>query len=284
MLTFNTIQQVRQQVADWKQQGRRIAFVPTMGNLHAGHLSLMEQLKGDEVCLIVSIYVNPLQFGKNEDFGTYPRTLDEDSQKLEQLGVDLLYLPESTEIYPDGPEAATRVIVPGLADILEGESRPGFFTGVATVVNKLFNIVQPDVACFGAKDYQQLQIIRRMVADLAMPVEIVSAPTIREPDGLAMSSRNQYLTAEERIHAAKLNVCLQHLVKDASQGTDSNYAVIHATQELEANAFNVDYIVVRRQQDLGVPEPGDTQLVALAAVKLGKTRLIDNICFEINNT
>ncbi len=280
-------QPLREQVAEWRAQGERIAFVPTMGNLHQGHLSLVEtarqQQTGANVRTIVSIFVNPMQFGENEDFDTYPRTLEDDTGKLEQLGVDMLYIPNSSDIYPDGVDAATRVVPPAaLGDILEGKSRPGFFTGVATVVNKLFNIVRPDIACFGEKDFQQLLVIRRMVADLAMPVDIISAPIAREADGLAMSSRNRYLSEAERVDAGKFNVCLQHLVSEVQQGADSQYAVMHASQELENHGFVVDYVVIRRQQDLTVPEPGDTQLVALAAVWLGKTRLIDNMCFEIN--
>ena len=280
-------QPLREQVAEWKAQGDRIAFVPTMGNLHDGHLSLVEtarqQQTGANVRTIVSIFVNPMQFGENEDFDTYPRTLEDDIRKLQQLGVDMLYIPNIGDIYPDGVDAATRVAPPAaLGDILEGESRPGFFTGVATVVNKLFNIVRPDIACFGEKDFQQLLVIRRMVADLAMPVDIISAPIAREADGLAMSSRNRYLSEAERADAGKFNLCLQHLVSEVQQGADSQYAVMHASQELENHRFVVDYVVIRHQQDLAAPKPGDTQLVALAAVWLGKTRLIDNMCFEIN--
>ncbi len=280
-------QPLREQVAEWKAQGDRIAFVPTMGNLHQGHLSLVETARreqtGANVRTIVSIFVNPMQFGENEDFDTYPRTLEDDTRKLQQLGVDMLYIPNIGDIYPDGVDAATRVAPPAaLGDILEGESRPGFFTGVATVVSKLFNIVRPDIACFGEKDFQQLLVIRRMVADLAMPVDIISAAIAREADGLAMSSRNRYLSEAERAIAGRLNLCLRHLVSEAQQGADRQSAVTRVSQELENHGFVVDYVVIRRQQDLAAPEPGDTQLVALAAVWLGKTRLIDNMCFEIN--
>ncbi len=279
-------QPLRQQLAEWKQQGDTIAFVPTMGNLHAGHLSLVELARSQAKVMrvVVSIFVNPLQFGENEDFDTYPRTLDADAEKLQQLGVDMLYIPNTGDLYPDGPDNTTRVLPPpALANILEGESRPGFFTGVATVVAKLFSIVQPDVTCFGAKDYQQLLVVRRMVADLAMPIDIISAPIVREADGLAMSSRNRYLDAAQRSKAALLSQRLQHLVAEVRQGGDHQYAVMHASQQLEDDGFIVDYVVIRCQDDLAVPEGDDTRLVALAAAWLGKTRLIDNIIFEIDN-
>ena len=277
---------LREQIASWRAQGECIAFVPTMGNLHQGHLSLVEtarQQANARLRTVVSIFVNPMQFGENEDFDTYPRTLEDDISKLQQAGVDMLYVPAVSEIYPGGVGAATRVLPPAeLTELLEGESRPGFFTGVATVVNTLFNIVRPDIACFGEKDFQQLLVIRRMVTDLAMPIRVLSAPIVREPDGLAMSSRNRYLDAAERATAGKLYVCLQHLVSEVQSGADSHYAVMHASQELENHGFVVDYVVIRRQQDLAVPGAGDTRLVALAAAWLGKTRLIDNMCFEIN--
>lgn len=287
MITIDSSTVLRDRIKLWKQEGYRIAFVPTMGNLHAGHLSLLERCRQHDntgkLKLVVSIFVNPMQFGENEDFDSYPRTIDADTRVLAENNVDLLFVPQATEIYPDGLQAATRVMpAPLIGDILEGEHRPGFFTGVATVVAILFNIVQPDVACFGEKDYQQLLVIRHLVADLALPVEIISVPIVREADGLAMSSRNQYLSEAERAQAGKLNVCLQHLIEDVMQGTETNFAVIHTTQELEANDFTVDYVVIRRQSDLGVPEPGDNQLVALVAAWLDGTRLIDNMCFEIN--
>jgi len=196
--------------------------------------------------------------------------------------VDLLFTPSEAEMYPNGQQHETSVIPTEIGDILEGEHRPGFFTGVATVVNKLFNMVQPDVAVFGQKDYQQLLVIRKMVQDFAMPVDIVVAPTVREDDGLAMSSRNQYLDEAERVIAAKLNICLGHLANEVQKGSDCQYAVMHATQELEQQGFVVDYVVVRRRSDLGVPIPADGQLIALAAAKVGNTRLIDNISFDLS--
>lgn len=284
MRTVNTIAELREQVTGWKHAGYTIAFVPTMGNLHAGHLSLFDAAKqaagNEQLKLVASVFVNPLQFGPGEDFDTYPRTLEQDSEQLEQLGVDLLFAPGVEEMYPNGRAQQTRVVPSELGDMLEGEHRPGFFTGVATVVCKLFNMVQPDIAAFGEKDFQQLLVIRRMVEDLAMPVRVVAAATVREDDGLAMSSRNQYLDEQERVTAAKLNICLDHLVEEVKTATDCQYAVMHAMQELEQQGFLVDYVVVRRQSDLGVPEASDTELVALVAAKLGSTRLIDNKTFS----
>lgn len=288
MITLDNIAALRVQVNIWKAEGHHVAFVPTMGNLHAGHLSLFETAKHSaadaDVKLVASVFVNPLQFGPDEDYDTYPRSLERDSAELERLGVDLLFAPDVDEIYPDGQHQQTRVVPPAIGDILEGDHRPGFFTGVATVVNKLFNMVQPDIAVFGQKDYQQLLVIRHMVKDMAIPVRIVSAPTVREADGLAMSSRNQYLDAEERETAAKLNTCLDHLVTEVEKGTDFQYAVMHATREMEELGFLVDYVVVRRQSDLQVPVAGDSELIVLVAARLGSTRLIDNKCFSISAT
>ena len=198
METVTTIAAVREHVRRWRGQGRRIAFVPTMGNLHPGHVSLIDMARRHGDRFVASIFVNPMQFGPNEDFAHYPRTPTQDARMLADAGCDLMFMPDVVEIYPNGSERATRVEVPGLSSILDGEFRPGHFEGVATVVAKLFHIVEPDVAVFGEKDFQQLTIIRRMVADLCMPITIVAAPTVRDPDGLAMSSRNQYLTDEER--------------------------------------------------------------------------------------
>src|SRR5215212_3500556 len=213
METVTTIAIVRERVCGWHQQGLRVAFVPTMGNLHAGHLSLIEAAHRHGDRFIASLFVNPMQFGPNEDFAHYPRTPDKDAAMLADAGCSLLFMPDAAEIYPHGAQRSTQVAVPELSKILCGEFRPGHFEGVATVVAKLFNIVGPDTAVFGEKDYQQLTIIRRLVADLCMPVEIVGAPTVREPDGLAMSSRNQYLTPEERKIAPRINQALKHAVK-----------------------------------------------------------------------
>ncbi|MCK5001739.1 MAG: pantoate--beta-alanine ligase [Gammaproteobacteria bacterium] len=280
-LHVRTIDEVRQQIREWKQAGDRIAFVPTMGNLHAGHLSLIEAASKPDTRVVVSIFVNPMQFGEDEDFDKYPRTFDEDVDKLSKYGVDMVFSPVVSEIYPESIENATFVEVPKLSEILEGEHRPGFFKGVATVVNKLFNIVQPDVAVFGEKDYQQLLVIRQMVRDLSMPVEIQSVSIQREPDGLAMSSRNAYLDEENRILATAIQRGLKHLVEAIVAGENPTYEVGHACHELDEQGFVVDYIVVRRQQDLAVPEQGDKSLIVLAAARLGSVRLIDNIPFVL---
>ena len=209
MQVVSTVAEVRERVRAWRAAGERITFVPTMGNLHPGHISLIELAREHGDRFVASIFVNPMQFGPNEDFNHYPRTPVRDAEMLEAAGCDLMFQPDVREMYPAGPGLATRVEVPGLSTILCGEFRPGHFEGVATVVAKLFNIVQPDVAVFGEKDFQQLTVIRRMVADLCLPVDVVGAPTMREPDGLAMSSRNQYLDAAQRALAPRLNAELQ---------------------------------------------------------------------------
>ena len=279
MQVIDNTKAMAQQVREWQQAGERIAFVPTMGNLHDGHMALVKAARERGKRCVVSIFVNPKQFGPNEDFATYPRSFEADIDRLRAASVDCVFAPGVDDIYPDGEQACTRVYVPGLSDLLEGEYRPGFFSGVATVVNKLFHIVQPDVAIFGEKDFQQCLVIRRMVRDLAMGIEIISLPTVREQDGLALSSRNAYLDPEQRKLAAHLNQCLKQLVSTARLASDISFAVIHASQELESQGFVVDYVVVRRQRDLQTPADGDTELVVLAAVHLGDTRLIDNIPF-----
>lgn len=280
-LVVDNIEQTRALIAGWKQAGDKIVFVPTMGNLHAGHLALIEAANALGGKTIVSIFVNPMQFGKNEDLDTYPRTFDEDLGELSKYNVDLVFAPGVDVIYPENGESASIVDVPRLSTILDGEHRPEFFKGVATVVNKLFNIIQPDVAIFGEKDFQQLLVIRQMVKDLAMPIEIRSVATVREADGLAMSSRNNYLDDEQRGQATTLHDCLEQVVKLVGEGEQPNYEVGHACQTLEEKGFRVDYVVVRRQQDLAVPEAGDKSLIVLAAVWLGSVRLIDNILFEV---
>jgi pantoate--beta-alanine ligase len=278
MQIANTIDAVREQLSQWRQRRQTIAFVPTMGNLHDGHLQLVKQARGLAEKVVVSIFVNPLQFGEGEDFATYPRTLADDSDKLANEGVDLLFAPELAEIYPGGLDIATRVTVPGLSDILCGASRPGHFAGVATIVNKLFNIVQSDTAIFGEKDYQQLAVIKRMVADLAIPMEVIGAAIVREPSGLAMSSRNAYLTEEERQTAPLLYRCLSQAC-DRIIASESDYPAIceEFTNYLNKNGFNVEYFEIRRQGDLEIPGLDDTSLVILVAARLGSTRLIDNI-------
>jgi pantoate--beta-alanine ligase len=276
-----TVKHARELITTWKHKGDKIAFVPTMGNLHAGHLALVRTANAAGARTVISIFVNPMQFGENEDFGTYPRTLADDIVSLGDYQVDMLFTPGAAEIYPQGVNMSAFVDLPGLSQMLEGESRPGFFRGVATVVCKLFNIVQPDIAVFGEKDFQQLLVIRRMVADLCMPVRVLSVPTMREADGLAMSSRNAYLDAAQREQAAGLQRCLQHVVDAVRGGMDAEFAVVHASQELEKLGFIPDYVVVRRQRDLAVPAVDDVALIVLAAARIGSTRLIDNIPFDL---
>ncbi|HXS28437.1 MAG TPA: pantoate--beta-alanine ligase [Steroidobacteraceae bacterium] len=274
---MTSIAAVRERVRLWHRERRRIAFVPTMGNLHAGHLSLMEAARRLGERFVASLFVNPMQFGPNEDFAHYPRTPREDERMLADAGCDLLFMPDVAEIYPRGYAASTRIDVPELSGILCGEFRPGHFEGVATVVAKLFNIVEPDVAVFGEKDYQQLTIIRRMATDLCMPVEIVGAPTVRESDGLAMSSRNQYLTGEERRLAPRVFGELERAGARLRSG-GSDYAEIERAgrEALTSVGFRPDYFAVRAR-DLSVPAPDARELVVLTAARLGRARLIDNL-------
>ncbi len=278
MDTVTTIAAVREHVRRWRAEGRRIAFVPTMGNLHAGHVSLIEAARSHGDRFVASIFVNPMQFGPNEDFAHYPRTPSQDARMLAEAGCDLMFMPDVVEIYPNGSERATRVEVPGLSSILDGEFRPGHFEGVATVVAKLFHIVEPDVAVFGEKDFQQLTIIRRLVADLCMPIAIIAAPTVRDPDGLAMSSRNQYLTDEERRKAPVIHQTLLSAVERLRAG-DRDFSVIERSglEALERAGFRPDYFSIRRADDLSIPDPDTRHLVVLTAARLGRARLIDNL-------
>lgn len=269
---------LRSVISELRQTGCRIAFVPTMGNLHEGHLQLIRVAQQQADCVVVSIFVNPLQFEPNEDFVSYPRTLDEDKRKLELLNVDLLYAPDESNFYPRKKEELTIVEVPGISDILCGEKRPGHFRGVATVVNRLFNLVQPNVAMFGRKDYQQLSIIRLMTRDLGLPVEIVGVDTVREEDGLALSSRNQYLSNTEREIAPVLYQVLNYMADEIRQaGKARNDLMSNASSTLEQAGFDVDYISIRRQSDFTEAREDDRELVILLAGRLGSTRLIDNI-------
>jgi pantoate--beta-alanine ligase len=278
MLQVDRIAVVREQVRAWRAEGRRIAFVPTMGNLHAGHVSLIELAHRHGDRFIASIFVNPMQFGPNEDFNHYPRTPQRDADMLRDAGCHLMFIPDVAEIYPNGTELATRVIVPGISDVLCGEFRPGHFEGVATVVAKLFGIVQPDVAVFGEKDFQQLAVIRRMASDLCLPIGIVGAPTMREADGLAMSSRNQYLTDAERALAPRIHAELQRAVAQLARGGADVAALERAgAAALTEVGFKVDYFSVRRAVDLLAPAAEDRDLVVLAAARLGRARLIDNL-------
>jgi pantoate--beta-alanine ligase len=272
------IAEVRRQVGMWRAAGERIAFVPTMGNLHAGHISLIELAAKHGERFVASIFVNPMQFGPNEDFNHYPRTPERDERMLREARCDLMFMPDVGEMYPNGHEFATRVEVPTLSDLLCGEYRPGHFQGVATVVAKLFNIVAPDVAVFGQKDFQQLTVLRRMTADLCLPIEIVGAPTVRESDGLAMSSRNQYLTAEERQRAPQIYRTMQTVATALAGGTGDWTALqVRGAAALTASGFKVDYFAIRRAADLQEPLATDRELVILVAARLGKARLIDNM-------
>src|SRR5579863_4568343 len=278
MDTVTTIAAVRECVGAWQRQGLRVAFVPTMGNLHAGHVSLIEAARSHGERFVASIFVNPMQFGPNEDFAHYPRTPHEDERMLAAAGCSLMFMPDVAEIYPNGSERATRVEVPGLSRILEGEFRPGHFEGVSTVVAKLFHIVEPQVAVFGEKDFQQLAVIRRMVAELCMPVTIVGAPTVRDADGLAMSSRNQYLTSAERARAPLIYAALQAAARRILAG-DNDFASIERAgcQALEEGGLRPEYFSVRQAGDLAAPGAAERQLVVLTAARLGKARLIDNV-------
>lgn len=278
---IKTPHQLQAQVLDWRKASHRVAFVPTMGNLHAGHLTLVKAAFEVADHVIVSIFVNPTQFGANEDFGTYPRTFDEDAEKLTQLGVDIIFSPELETLYPATDGTSSYIVVPEISDILEGEFRPGFFTGVATVVNKLFSIVAPDIAIFGEKDYQQLLVIKKMVHDMVIPVEIHSVATKREPNGLAMSSRNNYLQAKQREQASAFYGELQALKSAVKSGCAFEIAEKQAVEQLLNAGFEVDYITIRRTQDLKMATVEDKSLLVLGAVRLGTTRLIDNISFQM---
>ncbi len=278
MSTVTTIAQVRAQVAEWRAARERVVFVPTMGNLHAGHVSLIEAARRHGKRFVASIFVNPMQFGPNEDFAHYPRTPTQDAKMLADAGCDLMFMPDVGEIYPNGADQATRVEVPGISNILCGEFRPGHFQGVATVVAKLFNIVDADVAIFGEKDFQQLTVIRRMVADLCLRVEIIGAPTVREADGLAMSSRNQYLDEAQRKLAPTIYRQLSQAVAALKSGV-RDYAHIEnaGRTALDGAGFRTDYFSVRDAKTLARALPDTRQFVVMTASRLGKARLIDNI-------
>ena len=279
MQTLNNLLRLKDTILPWRQAGEKIAFVPTMGNLHDGHLELVRTARQQADRIIVSIFVNPTQFGPNEDFDNYPRTEQQDQEKLQACGVDLLFLPSVTEMYPQPLQ--TQISVKGLSTMLCGASRPGHFDGVAVVVCKLLNMVQPDVLLLGEKDFQQLSVIRQMVSDLNMPIHIHSVATVREADGLAMSSRNAYLSASERLRAPMLYQALCAL-RDAIFAGKIDYQVLvsQQTQTLEKAGFLLDYFQVCRSTDLLAATADDRHLVILIAAKLGKTRLIDNVCFS----
>ncbi len=276
MIVVNSIADVRQRIGDWRRDGLRVAFVPTMGNLHEGHLTLVQEARKQADHVVVSIFVNPMQFGPNEDFERYPRTLEADSAKLESVGADLLFVPPVEEMYP--AKSNTCVEVSGVTKGLCGDMRPGHFIGVATVVAKLFNIVMPDVALFGEKDYQQLLVIRRMATDLCFPVEVVGVPTVREESGLAMSSRNGYLSDEEKQKAALIYQVLQGAAHQIEEG-QRNYRQIESVviELLAAQGFKPEYFAIHNAETLEPAGVNDKSLRILVAAKLGQTRLIDNI-------
>ena len=277
--TITQLEALRERVRGWKREGLRVGFVPTMGNLHAGHYSLVMLARQYADRVVSSVFVNPTQFGPNEDFTRYPRTPDADTAGLEGAGCDVLWLPTVESMYPFGVELASHVHVPGISAVLEGECRPGHFDGVCTVVSRLFNQVLPDVAAFGKKDYQQLAVIRQLVADLQFPIEIVGGGIVREADGLAMSSRNQYLGADERPRAAVIHRVLLEMREASLAGMPRAGLEAQASARLQAEGFAVDYAALRRP-DLSEPVDGEAGAkVALVAARLGRTRLIDNIEF-----
>lgn len=277
--TITELDALRARVNGWKREGLRVGFVPTMGNLHAGHYSLVMLARQYADRVVSSVFVNPTQFGPNEDFTRYPRTPEADTTGLEGAGCDVLWLPTVESMYPFGVDLAARINVPGVSSVLEGAHRPGHFDGVCTVVTRLFNQVQPDVAAFGKKDFQQLAVIRQMVTDLAFPIEILGGSIVRESDGLAMSSRNQYLSADERPAAAEIRKTLLAMRGAVASGQPRLEVEAEASRRLAAAGFAVDYAAVRRL-DLSEPEDGEKSArVALIAAKLGRTRLIDNLEF-----
>lgn len=268
--------ELRSIVHGWRSQGERVALVPTMGHLHEGHGALIREARRRADRVVVSLFVNPLQFDRPDDLAAYPRSLEADREVLVHEDVDLLFSPETETLYPQGLEQATRVSVPGLGDILEGAQRPGHFTGVATVVCKLFNLVQPDEAFFGEKDFQQLLLVRRLVADLYLPVDIHGVPVVRAANGLALSSRNSRLDATARSRAPLLFQCLQRVEELLNQGRVDFEKIEHsAIAALEKAGFNAEYVVIRRADNLAAPAEGDPDLVILAAAWLGGVRLID---------
>lgn len=279
MQTHHTLASLRAQLRQWRREGASIGFVPTMGNLHAGHYALVELARRHADKVVASIFVNPTQFGPNEDYARYPRTPDSDINGLAENHCDALFLPSVEQMYPYGTMGCVQMHVPGITDILCGAHRPGHFNGVAQVVARLFNMVQPDLAVFGRKDYQQLQVIRYMAREMSFPVEIIPAPTLREADGLAMSSRNQYLQGDERQTATRIYQTLVFMRDAARQGLPLAGIEDQARDRLELAGFSVDYAEIRRA-DLSRPRSGEPGQVALIAARLGRTRLIDNLEFE----
>jgi pantoate--beta-alanine ligase len=279
MITTSAISTIREHVNAWRRKGETVAFVPTMGNLHRGHIALVNEAKRRADHVVVSIFVNPMQFSANEDLDGYPRTLAQDSEQLMVAGTEILFTPTPEIIYPKGLAQQTFVEVPDIGDQLCGASRPGHFRGVATIVTKLFNIVQPDIALFGRKDFQQLMIIKTMVEDLSMPIDVIGVETIREKSGLAMSSRNGYLTADEKHLAARLKQVLDNIIHAIQHGEAAQQAITEAERVLISAGFTPDYLQVRNANTLHQATAADTKLIVIAAAYLGKTRLIDNVLF-----
>jgi len=277
MQTVTDAAALRAAIRGWRTAGQTVGFVPTMGNLHAGHHSLLKLARARADRVVASVFVNPTQFGPGEDFERYPRTLAQDQAGLAEAGCDILFAPDVATIYPFGPASSVSVHVPVITDTLEGAHRPGHFDGVATVVAKLFSLVQPDLAVFGQKDFQQLKVIERMVRDLSLPVKVMSAPTLREADGLAMSSRNQYLSAQERSRAPLIHATLLQMRELFQQGHARQPLEAAARSRLERGGFVPDYVAIRRADDLA--EPGADEREGLVA-RLGNTRLIDNLPFD----
>ncbi|HBE3381128.1 pantoate--beta-alanine ligase [Escherichia coli] len=282
MLIIETLPLLRQQIRRLRMEGKRVALVPTMGNLHDGHMKLVDEAKARADMVVVSIFVNPMQFDRPEDLARYPRTLQEDCEKLNKRKVDLVFAPSVKEIYPNGTETHTYVDVPGLSTMLEGASRPGHFRGVSTIVSKLFNLVQPDIACFGEKDFQQLALIRKMVADMGFDIEIIGVPIMRAKDGLALSSRNGYLTAEQRKIAPGLYKVLSSIADKLQAGErDLDEIIAIAGQELNEKGFRADDIQIRDADTLLEVSENSKRAVILVAAWLGDARLIDNKMVEL---
>lgn len=281
MIVVNSVQTLRRLIQTHRDMAHQIGFVPTMGNLHAGHISLVKTAKTHADIVVVSIFVNPTQFGPNEDFDSYPRTFEQDQALLEQEGADIIFAPEVSEVYPNWPNL-TKVQVAELGNNHCGASRPGHFDGVTTVVSKLFNMVQPDFAVFGQKDFQQLAIIRRMTSDLNFDIEIVGAPIVREDNGLAMSSRNGYLSSEQKEHASYIYQTLNWLKQQIENGEHDYRALENAAaQRLAEQNFKPDYVHIARQDNLELAENEDRELVILIAAFMGKVRLIDNVTVSL---
>ncbi len=284
MQHVSTVSALRAEINAWRQRDLQVAFVPTMGNLHEGHLSLVTEARKLADRVVTSIFVNPLQFDDKADLSVYPRTLDQDIQQLTSVECDLVFTPSAETMYPDGMDKHTIITVPGMDDKLCGRSRPGHFDGVATVVAKLFNMVRADIAVFGEKDYQQLLLIKKMVVELNIPIKIIGLPTFREQNGLAMSSRNQYLTPQQRNQAASLYRILNDIKTKLEKG-ESKFAILEqkAWEELQNLGFDPDYVEIRQAGNLELAKQSDKALRILLAARLGKARLIDNIACDLSS-